>query len=134
MQHNLPSELGFLARQWWRNNCLFCLAVDPSRAYILHLLWEYLKITEHPQGFKACQHIDCKYFLRLLQLCDEQGIRGKLTKVYDQNFYGEGAGVVDEEGGSSERCLKWGCGGQGVIKDLSKNILKQGVCKCKSCS
>ena len=32
--------------------------------------------------------------------------------VYDQNFYG-GKGVVDGEGGSSERCLKWGDGGGG---------------------
>ena len=34
-------------------------------------------------------------------------------------------------GGSSERCLKWGGGGS--LKDLSKNILKQGVGKGKSC-
>ena len=27
-----------------------------------------------------------------------------------------GEGVVDGEGGSSERCLKWGGGGWGVIK------------------
>ena len=36
-------------------------------------------------------------------------------------------------GGSSERCLKWGSGGVGVLRDLSKNILKQGVGKGKSC-
>ena len=35
-------------------------------------------------------------------------------------------------GGSSERCLK--SGGGGSLKDLSKNILKQGVGKGKSCS
>ena len=35
-------------------------------------------------------------------------------------------------GGSSERCLKWGGGGS--LRDLSKNILKQGVRKGKSCS
>ena len=35
--------------------------------------------------------------------------------------------MVDEEGGSSERCLKWGSGGGGSLKDLSKNISKQGV-------
>ena len=35
-------------------------------------------------------------------------------------------------GGSSERCLKWGGGGS--LRDLSKNILKQGVGKGKSCS
>ena len=34
--------------------------------------------------------------------------------MYDQSFYGEG--VVDGEGGSSERCLKWGGGGLGVLK------------------
>ena len=36
--------------------------------------------------------------------------------VYDQIFRGEG--VVDGEGGSSERCLKWGGGGS--LRDLSK--------------
>ena len=40
-------------------------------------------------------------------------------------------GVVDGVGGSSERCLKWG---GGSLRDLSKNILKQGVGKGKSCS
>ena len=35
-----------------------------------------------------------------------------------------GEGVVDGEG-RSERCLKWGGGGS--LRDLSKNILKQGV-------
>ena len=40
---------------------------------------------------------------------------------------------MDGEGGSSERCLKWG-GGEGSLMDLSKNILKQGVGKGKSCS
>ena len=38
---------------------------------------------------------------------------------------------MDGEGGSSERCLKWG-GGWGSLRDLSKNILKQGVGKGKS--
>ena len=40
-----------------------------------------------------------------------------------------GEGVVDREGQSSERCLKWGGGGS--LRDLSKNILKQGVGKAK---
>ena len=40
--------------------------------------------------------------------------------------------MVDGEGGSSERCLKWGGGGS--LRDLSKNILKHGVDKGKSCS
>ena len=30
--------------------------------------------------------------------------------------------MVDGEGGSSERCLKWGSGGWGSLRDLSKNI------------
>ena len=38
--------------------------------------------------------------------------------------------MVDGEGGSSERFLKWGGGGS--LRDLSKNILKQGVGKGKS--
>ena len=42
--------------------------------------------------------------------------------VYDQNFYGgRGSGW---EGGTSERCLKWGGGDRGSLRDLSKNILK----------
>ena len=39
---------------------------------------------------------------------------------------------MDGEGGSSERCLKWG--GWGSLRDLSKNFLKQGVGKGKRCS
>ena len=39
--------------------------------------------------------------------------------------------MVDGEGGSSERCLKWG---GGSLRDLFKNILKQGVGKGNSCS
>ena len=35
-------------------------------------------------------------------------------------------------GGSSESCLKWGGGGH-FKRDLSKNILKHGVGKGKSC-
>ena len=38
-----------------------------------------------------------------------------------------GEGVMDREVGSSERFLKWG--GEGSLRDLSKNILKQGVGK-----
>ena len=41
-------------------------------------------------------------------------------------------GVVDGEGGSSEGFLEWGGGGS--LRDLSKNILKQGVGEGKSCS
>ena len=35
--------------------------------------------------------------------------------------------------GSSERCLKWDGGGGESLRDLPKNILKQGVGKDKSC-
>ena len=45
-----------------------------------------------------------------------------------------GEGVVDGVGGSSERCLSGVVGGGGSLRDLSKNILKQGVGKGKSCS
>ena len=37
-------------------------------------------------------------------------------------------------GVASEGCLKWSGGGRGSLRDLSKNILKQGVGKGKSCS
>ena len=39
--------------------------------------------------------------------------------------------VVDEEGGSSEGCLKWGGGWWGSLRDLSNNFLKQGWVKAK---
>ena len=39
--------------------------------------------------------------------------------------------MVDGEGRSSEGCLKWG-GGES-LRDLSKNIVKQGVGKGKRC-
>ena len=42
--------------------------------------------------------------------------------------------MVDGDGGSSERCLKWGGEGGGSLRDFSKNILKQGMGKGKSCS
>ena len=42
--------------------------------------------------------------------------------------------MVDGEGGSSERCLKWDGGGEGSLRDLSENILKEGVGRGKSCS
>ena len=32
------------------------------------------------------------------------------TKVYNEKFFYWGEGVVDGEGGRSERCLKWGGG------------------------
>ena len=50
--------------------------------------------------------------------------------MYDQNFF-LGEGVVDGEGDSSEGCLKWGGGGGGSLRDLSKNVLKQGWVKAK---
>ena len=39
---------------------------------------------------------------------------------------GRGSGVVDGVGGSSERCLKWGGGGWGVIKGSFQKHLKTG--------
>ena len=38
---------------------------------------------------------------------------------------------MEWEVGSSARCMKWGWGSS---RDLSKNILKEGVGKGKSCS
>ena len=55
----------------------------------------------------------------------------QIHKCMIKIFFG-GEGVVDGVGASSERCLKWGGGGS--LRDLSKNILKQGVGKGKSCS
>ena len=68
--------------------------------------------------------------------------------VYDQHFYGGRGGGGGWVGGSSERCLSserslsserclkccgGGGGGWGSLRDLSKNILKQGVGKGESC-
>ena len=41
---------------------------------------------------------------------------------------------MDGEVGSSEGCLRWGGGWWGSLRYPSKNILKQGVGKRKSCS
>ena len=41
---------------------------------------------------------------------------------------------MDGEGDSSERCLKWGGGVDGSLRNLSRNILKQGMGKGESCS
>ena len=38
------------------------------------------------------------------------------------------------DGGSSERCFKWGSGRWGSLRDISKNILKQGVGEGNNCS
>ena len=43
--------------------------------------------------------------------------------MYNQNFYVR-AGVVDGKAGDSETCLKWGGGGWGLLRNLSKNIFK----------
>ena len=49
--------------------------------------------------------------------------------VYDQNFF---RGLRWWMGrGSSERCLKWGRGGGGVIKGSFQKHLKTGVGKAK---
>ena len=53
----------------------------------------------------------------------------RLIKIF------RGEGVVDGEGGGSERCLKWGGGGwwgvEGVIKGSLQNILNRGWVKAK---
>ena len=46
-------------------------------------------------------------------------------------FRGRRGGGWGGGGCSSERCLKWGGGGGGSLRDLSKNILKQGWVKAK---
>ena len=53
----------------------------------------------------------------------EQGSPQWQPDVYDQNFQGGGGGG---EGDSSERCLKWGGGGWGVIKGSFQKHLKTG--------
>ena len=108
--------------------------MDPSRAYILRLLRLCLEITEHPQGFKAVSisiaNIAYDYYNYVMSKAYVESLQKCMIEI----FIGGGAGVVDGEWGSSERCLKWGCGGRGSLRDLSINILKQGVGKGKSCS
>ena len=48
-------------------------------------------------------------------------------------FMGRGKGGA-WGGGNNDSCLRWGGGGWGSLRDLSKNILKQGVGKGKRCS
>ena len=55
-------------------------------------------------------------------------IRWCMIKIFRE---GRGGGWG---GGSRDGCLKWGGGGWGSLRDLSKNILKQRVGKGKSCS
>ena len=43
----------------------------------------------------------------------------------------KGEGVVDGDGGSSEGCLKWGGGGWGSLRDLSKTSLNRRWVKAK---
>ena len=66
-----------------------------------------------------------------MMLCDHK-VQSNPARCTIKIFRGEG--VVDGEGGSSEGCLKWGGGGWRSLRDLSKNVLKQGVGKGKSCS
>ena len=66
-----------------------------------------------------------------MMLCDHK-VQSNPASVQSKFLGGEG--VVDGEGGSSEGCLKWGGGGVGSLRDLSKNVLKQGVGKGESCS
>ena len=53
-----------------------------------------------------------------------------MTKI----FSGGGGRGGGWGGGNREGCLKWGGAGGGSLRDLSKNILKQGMGKGKSCS
>ena len=48
--------------------------------------------------------------------------------MYEHNFYGGGIGGGQGEG-SSGTCLKWV--GEGLLRDISKNTLKQGWVKVK---
>ena len=45
--------------------------------------------------------------------------------MYDQNFYGR-AGVVDREGGNTERCWKWGGERWRSLRNLYQNNLELG--------
>ena len=78
----------------------------------------------HFQFVGLCQglvmHKNKEYYHRKTRSLQQQSNFSCMMLVYDQNFYGGG--------GSSEGCLKWGS-----LRDLSKNILKQGVGKGKRC-
>ena len=49
-----------------------------------------------------------------------------MIKIFRGGGEGVVDGVVDGVGGSSERCLKWGGGGWGVIKGSFQKHLKTG--------
>ena len=93
-------------------------------------------LLEDPKDYRADMEddhdlvadIDSDTLIRIVKFLK----RGKAPGVRSKFLGGEG--VVDGEGGSSEKCLTWD-GGFGVsLSDLSTNILKQGVGKGKSCS
>ena len=79
-------------------------AIEDKAAIVV--VASYRSVSRNPVGFKA---------------------------VYDQIFM-EGKGWWMGRGGSSERCLKWGGGGWGVIKRSFQKHLKTGGRKGESCS
>ena len=99
-----------------------------------------LNSTCMSSDFKVCFSVCISLqYLELKEKCQKQNfIPGKYSLRFKLQFViniwcmikiVRGEGVVDGEGGSSERCLKWGGGGS--LRDLSKNILKQGWVKAK---
>ena len=68
-----------------------------------------------------------------MMLCDHK-VQSNPAGVRSKFLWGGGGRGGGWGGGSSEGCLKWGGGGWRSLRDLSKNVLKQGVGKGKSCS
>ena len=101
---------------------------------------KHLMIEEKVHAFLAKHHIKWQFNLNKAPSWGAQVerivglVKQSLYKVLPMIKMFRGGGVVDGEGGSSERCLKWGGGGGRSLRDLSKNILKQGMGKRKSCS
>ena len=96
-----------------------------------------LKITEHPQGFKAVgisiENISFDYYNYVMSKAYVE--REKcMIKIFIGGGGGRGGRWRWPVAYSSERCLKWGCGGRGVIKGSFQKHLKTGMSKGKSCS
>ena len=82
----------------------------------------FLPLIDSPNGLPKLKFVESTVF---------EIMRGQLSPPCMIKIFmgGRGGGWG---GGSNARCLKWG-GGGGSSRDFSKNILKQGVGKGKSC-
>ena len=123
--------------QTWNHTSAYHLSTLENRRYFgqLEVLWRTVGTPDKCPGQLEVLSMTGDPMM----LCDHKvqsnpaSVRSKFLGG-GKGWWMGGEGVVDGEGGSSEGCLKWGGGGWRSLRDLSKNVLKQGVGKGKSCS